>query len=599
MTAFLDGQTPRVYQEVDVFSFSKVGFTSRICRMLDTVGMVPMTGLWPFDIFENPEQEVDNTFTPYVFPFDYPDTGTFTISSTTYRPCVVVVMWIGDLNANTNITFIQNNMAVIPAIRVAGNATTLDDIRVPGRERGVANNGYGVSNLTIDLALGDVGGSFVGLSTWRPFEGHGFTDDDTIAVGNLFAYLGPGGLCLHIGSGPQRASFGDLLALQLIASGSRIPGRALPEVSDFNLNRINPMIPFYLVEEGNASDVWDTGVNSEFLGILRGKTHGMQFNVKFTTSLIQSFMFNLENIEVPIFPAYAPDTLNSPRALSGGGGGHILGRLVHVPDHEENDDGDKYGPVIPSLASDDVRPEFYEVFTSPGFTFCDKSAPLGEFEDPLTLLNWRIVPAYNTQSLIGLLVEGGTTVSALDTLSKQQTGSDAYDMTASGWSSSFPTPVTITETRAGTPGTYGIWDDNHPGLDRQSFDNPPSPGTDNEEILWEIQLNASDPISTFYELSWSASNREDPQRNGDAQGTNPLTVEYLFNGSFLIAHTLLNAGTDTTDPAYNLAPYTVNIPKDTSSGDPHLRIRWRTSGANNIGAIGEVEDIVINKFRYL
>lgn len=602
MSAFMDASIPQIYENNSVFQFSKVAFVNHLCRALDTVGMVGLTGLFPFDIFGNAEFPVTDGV--YVFPFDYPDTQTFNLNQTLYRPCVVVVMYIGNTNATTNPTHANDFIVIDHAIRTDGTAV-FDDIRTIPRERGLSNQGYGNGSTAVASQWIDSEGAYIGKSDWLPYVGSGDSDDVPLAVGHWFVYLGPGGLHVYVGSDNTRAAFGDILAWGGAFGGARIPGRALPQVEDVNLDRINPVIPLYHRESGTLSSIWNTTVSDEHFGLLRTRTHGIQHALKFTTFPVEGWLFNLENIEFPIFPFYGPDTKPSPRPISTGGGGHILGRVVHVLDNLEGDTSDLFGPTVPELDADDVRPLFQDVFTCPGFRFCDVSAPIGDFEDPNTLTNWRLVPTYNTGQLVALQSEGAVVVDTLATLNLMQVDDDYYDLTgANGWGNSFPTTVNIFITTNGGASGATVWDDTDAG-DKQEFDNPVSAGVDNEEIVWEITADAADADDTLYRIQFDAFNREDPQRSGDAEGVAPLTLEYNFNGNWAVSVTIENAGTNTGfinsegENSYNLSTYTGSVAVDTSTATRQLTLRWRSSAPNNTGAIGEVGNIHVLKFRYL
>lgn len=603
MTEFLASQLPKVYETNVNESFSKVAFTSRLCKALTTVGMVPLTSTWPFDIFQFTEFPVSDGV--YLFPFDYPDTGTFRVGAQLYRPCVVVAMYIGDTSGTSNPTRLQNHVLIDEALRLDG-AVSIATIHNKSYDRGVTT-GQGFGTLTTDYTnqFPNSAGQEVQKANWLTYSGAGGTDQSVLSTGHWFIYLGPGGLFVFVGTGNARANFGDLLAYGIISLGARIPGRELPILEDSNLNRINPMVYFPLRESGASSEVWNTGAG-EFAGILRTKIHGMHFNLKQALEPVDAYLLNLENVEYPIFPSYAPDTRPSPREITGGQGAHILGRPVLVPDALESDENNLFGPVVPTLASNEVRPGYEQVFSGDGFRFCDVVAPLGIFEDPFTNLDWYLVPTYNTGQTIGLLIEPNTpstVVDALDFGSLTSLGFATYDLTgAGGWTGgTFATPTTI------TPNVGQSWWSDADVGNKQTFVVPSSTSTQTSDVEWSIEVDSGDTPDTLYEIQFDAFNRDDPQAGaGDPEGLNALQFDYNFNGNWVTALLIECAGDNPAyvnsegELSYTLTTYTAPIPKETSQITPRFLVRWRVtrnggSRANN----GEVGSIRINKYRYI
>jgi hypothetical protein len=608
MTAFGQNIIPTIYEDNTFRTFSKAGMLSHLVRALVTVGMEPLTGLWPFDPIAEPEFPLQQGQV-YPFAFDYPDDGgvlTFNVNGTLYRPCLLVVVGHGNEDLTTNPGRMEKTLLVENAIRFDG-PPVLDNIYTMSRTRGQSGLiGLGTPTTAYDTVYPDQSGQQITKEDWLPYQGSVAGNQSTLAVGHWFVYLGPAGLFVYVGGGSGRVAFGDQIAMGCIFGGARIPGRAKPVLEDSNLARINPAIPMYLRETNTAgtagSNFWHVGgSNPLFDQTFRPKIHRMQADLKFTEEIVNSWLFNLENVEYPIFPLYQPDTRPSPREISTGGGGHILAYAVHVPDGLETDATDKYGPIIPSLHASEVRPLYEDVFTGLGFRFCDISAPLGLHTDPNTLLDWFLVPTYNSGQTIGLLHENGTTVDTLATVTLTASGSDFYNMTTSGWSSVFPTPVTILETGTST----AVWSDD-PGFDRQIFVVPDQISTQTYQVQWNIDLDTGDPGDTLYQVSFAAFNRDDPQTGSNpSEGFNPLLFQYNFNGVWITVLTIECAGTNPAfvnsegELSYTPQSYAAFVAKDTSLGTPRLTVRWNVQGDTQRGANGEVTTITVNKFRYL
>lgn len=607
MTEFGQNLLPRIYQDNSFRAFSKAGMLSHFVRALQTVGMVPLTSVWPFDPISQPEFAIQEG-NVYVFPFDYPDDGgllTYSVNGTLYRPCMAVVVGHGNENVTTNTGRIEKSLLWDAAIRIDG-AVSMDKVYPMSRTRGVSGlSGFGLPSSVVTTTYQNQAGGAVTKEDWLPYAGSAALNNQTLPVGHWFVYLGPGGLFVYAGSGSTRAAFGDLLAGSVMFGGARIPGRAKPVTEDSNLGRMNPTIPMWFVETnataGGSSFYSTSSSDPLFERIFRPKIHRMQADLKFTEDIVDSWLFNLENVEYPIFPLYQPDTRPSPREISTGGGGHILGIPLHVPDGREDDAADKFGPVVPELNASEVRPLYSDVFYTPGARFCDVTAPLGLHTDPNTNLDWVLVPTYNSGQLIGVLHENGSTVDALDVLTLTPTGSDYYDMSPNGWNSAFPTAVIVTETGTATT----VWDDD-PGTDRQVFTVPSLSGTRDYQVEWDVTVAALDPDDTQYQLSFSAFNRDDPQGGSNpSEGVNELTFDYFFNGSWVTVLTIECAGANAAyvnsegQLSYTPQTYTTFIPRETSQQTPRFLIRWGVRGDTLRTCNGEVTTITINKFRYL
>lgn len=611
MTEFGQNLIPAIYEDNTFRLFSKAGFASHMVRALETVGMIPLRGLWPYDPIAQPEFPIQQGQF-YLFPFDYPDDGgtlTWNVSGTLYRPCFVVAMWHGAEDVTTNPTRLETHVVVENAIRLDG-APTIDNIYPMSRTRGQTGlAGFGANTATYTTVYPDQDGQQIQKEDWLPYVGSGAVNQETLPVGHIFTYLGPGGLQIYVGSGPTRTAFGDIMAMGALFCGARLPGRAKPVTEDGNLGRMNPVAPMYWDQtSGTASGsvFWTTSISATadlYRQTFRPKIHRMQADLKSTDEIVDGWLYNLENVEYPIFPLYQPDTRPSPREISGGGGGHILSFGVQVPDSRELDVNDKYGPIVPELNASEVRPQWEDVFTGLGWRFCDQNAPLGVHTDPNTLLDWWLVPTYQSNQLLGLLHENGTTVDTLAIVNLTAFGFDYYDLTgASGWGNVFPTAVVIIET--GT--NANTWDDASVA-DEQTFLVPDLNSIQNYEVQWDIAVDTGDADDTLYQLTFDANNRDDPQSgSNNSEGLNALTLQYFFNGVW-IDRTIIECAGDNTafintagELSYSTQNYNAGfIPKDTATGTPQLTIRWEVLGETFRGCDGAVGNIRINKFRYL
>jgi len=588
---------PQVYAEENVYVYSKAAFLSHLVRALDTVGMVAMRGLWPWDPIGSPEYVMSESTTPRLFPFDYPDTATFTVNNELWRPCIVVAAWFGEFNVNTGASEHYNDVCIFDAIRKDG-AANLDNIYISERHRTTPASNYGWGTGTLTDYGWNHDGARVTVDDWLPYSGYSGYNSATLAVSNWYAYLGRSGLFLFAGTGSSREQFGDLLACGYIFGGGRIPNREL--TVDANINRINPIIPLYLKSEGTGGapePQWNT-VDE----LYESTVHGIQYDLKSQLHPVRCNLYNLENVEIPIFPFYKPWTAPSPRAISGGGGAHILGRLIQVPTSKEDNAGDLYGPIENSLATDETRPDWGEVFTAPYFRWCDLAAPTGLHEDPDTLIDWYLVPTYNTDQLIALYYENANVVAALATVSITLTGDEYYIMTGTP-GLTFPnlgalnTP-TVTNTTTAAGWSTG-WDDTDTGDFIENYNDPAYGGSFAEvETEWTIVPQTGDPEDTIYRVSFDARNRDD----ASSEGTCPLKFDVYEFGAWVNKLTLNSAGTNNGLPGYTLTTYTYDVPVDsTETAQRQLVVRWQAerTNASTEGNTARVANVHVLKYRYL
>lgn len=594
MTEFGQAGVPQVFQDATQQSLTQAGFLSQLTRAMETVGMVPLRGLWPWDTTASPEFPVaEDNNEPYLFPFDYPDTDTFSVNNELWRPCVVVAAYFTQFNFSSS----NNNAGkiyVLDAIRRDGEVT-LDTIFITNRHRGVEVN-FGWTNATSDHeTTQDHEGAFAQLNTWLPFSGSSATVKvDTLNVGNLYAYLGRAGLFLYAGSGTTRQQFGDILSVGFIFGGGRIPGREI--TPDPNLNRISPIIPLYMKSTGNSSTgspQWRTD-EEEYEVIV----HGIQFDQKSSLAPVRSRVFNLENLEIPVYPFYSPFSAPSPRAVAGGGGAHILGRLVHVVTSLETNDGDLFGPVESAIDTGQVRPSFGEVFTAPGFRWCDRAAPIGLNEDPNTLDDWYLAPLPNVDMLIALYYENANVVSELANLTLTQTDDDYFNMTGTP-GLSFPNiagGVPVPSVTLDNEGSIA-WDDTDAG-DLVTCLNDGAQNAQTAEMEWIVVTPSGDPVDTLYRIEFEARNRDDASTEGDA----PLRFEVFVNGTWTQVLELNSAGDNTGLAAYNFQSFEFDCPVDsTVTAQRQLKFRWvgvRPSSSIEGNTI-TVQNVNLLKYRYI
>lgn len=589
---------PQIYRDLNTYSFTKAGFLSHLVRALVTVGMKPLQQSWPWDPIADPEAVIADP-TVAVFPFDYPDTSTFEFNNQLWRPCVMLCVWVGNTSVSTSTNLAHNYMLMVDAIRPNG-AFNINTVQTAERERTPAatNFGFGGGGAVFTTVHPDVQGGEVFVANWKPYASFAGNDQTMLGVAHFFTYLGPAGLFVYVGTGTTYNTFGDVMAVGFGFGGGRIPGReAIPDV---DLNHICPVFPMFTRASGSGSDMYDTAT-----GRLRTLIHGIQYLGKAQQFPVRAFIFNLENLERPVFSELTPFSAPSPRAVSGGGAAHILGRIVIVPNDKENNTGDFYSRLESSLTTGEVRPLWSEVYTCPSLRFADRSAPLGDHEDPVTLTNWWLTPHYATSALLALKAENVVLVSALSSGSLTLVGENYYNMIGTpnpGTAFTFPNisggaiapVVTVTNTLLAAL----AWDATLNGAEDVVRSTTAGASTTNNTIMdWVAQQAGADADDTVYKITFQWRN----QLGVSTVGGNRVEFSRYFQGAFVLLGSLVSAGTNTGAAEYNYQTATFSLTLDsTVTSQKNLRFRWQAF--KNLAANGNVvsvKDVRVQKYRYL
>jgi hypothetical protein len=303
--------------------------------------------------------------------------------------------------------------------------------------------------------------------------------------------------------------------------------------------------------------------------------------------------------------------------VSGGGGAHILGRIVIVPNDNESNAGDLYSRVEAGLTTAEVRPLWGEVYTCPALRFCDRSAPLGDHEDPITLTNWFLVPHYSTSALLGLKSENAVVVSAQSTGTLTQVGENFYTMIGTpvaGNALAFPNlsgsiiaPTCVTTVVTGTQFTANTsigagqsatgWDCGANGTTDVVQCTTTTAGTAGTATMeWVAQQAGTDTDDTVYKIQFQWRNR-----NGATEGFNRVEFSRFFQGAYVIVGTLLSAGANTSNPAFNFAIIRFSLTLDsTVTSQKNLKFRWVVTKSNAAaGNTVAISDVRVQKYRYL
>ena len=611
--------TPQIYWTQAQFSFTKTGLTSHMCRALKTVGMVPLTHWWPYDALNSANAEIVltqgvNATSTYIFPFDFPDSSTFQINNELWRPYIAVVAYYGNVNSAASSSQHSDYFRVDLGLRRDG-ATTMTGqvfgrwIATNGNQFGWGNQGDAVNLTTALTGSGYMSrGMFIFKPDWKPWASAAFTDNSLLSVRNFFVYLGPAGLFVYLGTGTTKDLFGSLMAAGFGFGGARLPGRS--SASDTNLNRINPIV--HLPMQETETEIWNAGT-----GALRCMIHGMQHDLTSTTAFVFGDLWNLENSEVPFYPDRRPNTVPSPRKLSSGQGAHILGRVVVIPKEQVLSTTTLMGPVNPRIVTNDTRPTYGEVFACPNLRFADITAPLGDYQDPDTLTNWRIVPHPAANFQLALYSENVNVMSTLQFGTRTLVDITTYDLTSitQTGTGAFPvaTPVTITSSPAGfnasanhvtisvnvgtsrwtSPASQDLLT-----LDMTAFIN-----NDSLDLNWSMTPPIANAADSIYEVQF------DIRVRGGAEDTNNFQLIQLLNGTATnvpvteglnTRTTIATAGANTGHYAYDYKTYVGSVTRDVSQAGGPIVLRWRATRTNASDAtVFEIKSIRLNRYRYV
>lgn len=425
---------------------TKAAYCHLLSKALVSAGMTFLPSVSEYDFLDPRNEEGDHDiggqYSAIAF-FDFPTSEVFTVNSINYRP-YLALRYSGDTYDPTN----SNGMAIETVSFELGvrRADRLDpnDFRTYNYYR--YSSGYwGMGGSTEGWAGANDGAWFYDhkwLPSYRP-EWASFPSSygwRPITVGNVFVHLGPGGLIVCTGQDPSASGFSSVHAFAVVFYGSRIPGRAYNPIVDVNLPRCNPtvMIPFRSVD----GEFLTTPGNAQLIGHILG----CQYNLQFTptgTELVHWYHYNMENVDRPLFPDLFATVRNSPRVVSGSGR-HILAPMIGIPNNRRGNATELYSKVDQNISATRVSPPWEDFFYAPNARLADATAPIGEYEDPVSLLNWWLVPMTNTGARLAMNVEGATSFASVPAVASPvlQT-TEQYDGSVAGDASAFPRTTTF------------------------------------------------------------------------------------------------------------------------------------------------------------
>ena len=410
------GQTipPKWFQDRTVQSFTKAGFARYLHRALVAVGMLPIRLVNPLgdveqasmdEFTEIPIQAQTGSAEGAFWFYDFPTSETHSINGITYRPCIA-------LSAVQHITT-GLNQSVGECVgfhlyyRRADRVLINDFQNLARLHINSSYFGMGSYNDSITTFWQANDGAYTQLWNWKPSTTTGDANHQTLlSVAAVDVILGKGGLLIQVGNGQTKTDNNNILNVLYAFGGARIPDRKRVPSSDGNLNLVMPVMLLDFVTT-NVTHYYTSNPLS-----LKSYILGMQHDLLFTTQAVRAHIYNQENIERPIFPFSETITKDSPRSISGIGR-HILNRLIYISyNHFSN--GLFFGPLNPAISNATV-PTWEDCWTFPGVRAADNTAPVGEYVDPTSNVNWWLFRAPNLSGQMAVDVEGATKITVLPT----------------------------------------------------------------------------------------------------------------------------------------------------------------------------------------
>lgn len=432
---------PRIVHDTASYFLTKAAYAHHIAKMLHRVGMLFLPGMSSYDVLDPRFEEGPFDFgsgSPFFFWFDYPTVESFTVNGVEYVP-MLGYMLMGDSLNGTAGSLTQESFMFVNAVRPKNDnrASEIRNIRYYRDASGSTNFGFGSPSSTLWASQED-GAAYRDplwqtswLPAWATGPSFGWTP---INVQNSFAALGPGGLVLCTGRGQGAAEFSVYHAFACAFFGDRIPGRGRTPINDPNLTRINPVV---LIPFRSTFNVYRQDPGSYELG---SYVNGAQFDLQSAPDgrdPILAWIYNLANVDRPVFPDYAATVRNSPR-LVGGQGRHLLDPLILIPQNRWNTPGEMYSAVVNYLGTAQSRPPWEDIFFATKARLSDVTAPIGQYEDPDSLLDWWLVPMANTGLRWAVEVEGRTDETNTVVPATTLDATESFDLTSAGFGSTFP-----------------------------------------------------------------------------------------------------------------------------------------------------------------
>lgn len=441
MSAYGQSIPAKVYLEYTTLSLTKQAFVNRICRMMDAVGMVYLESMElgrrtmtnTTNLLDPANSEVHFNASSYatsLLAFDYPTSETFTIKGVSYRPFVYIALDGQALASTASESYFARQVCVRHGLRVAGAvfdwSACLNWNKLVARTdmagflpNPAQNQTYGMESHTTPPYTDLHSGMGAALATWKFSTSDATTPSGTLLTATRwFAYLGPAGLVLSVGSGDasaaqDKSSAFNIMNVMFLFGGARLPNRARAIGVDYNLNRIDPIIftPAY----ANTSRTNTEGRLYHLLAV--------QYDLKSSivdTQPAYCTLLNFDNADALVAPEPNKRTqmrpIPSPRLVNGVGR-HVLSRIVCLPISGYTTGGTQYSYCPTDDDYNITLHTWADAFTALSVRLTDNRAPFGLLTDPDTGVPWWIHYWNAADAGVALLASGLTQISSLPTRS--------------------------------------------------------------------------------------------------------------------------------------------------------------------------------------
>jgi len=583
----------KVVQLNDLTNITKANFTHILASAFVKVGMQFIGGWSTYDVLDPANAEHGTPGQSYEqrnFFFDFPTSETFLVDNIPYRPCVSIHAHLADNGINFSNPVWANGLGIQLGRRRADRLQLSDFrtsyyYRIDGSNFGNTNAGGAVNSYKFGMAMRFKEGAVyeAGFPYWKPFAASVLTPGSQVVphnFKNFYVYLGKAGLFVFVGTGSAGAEFNNILSAGIMFAGGRIPGRGRIPLQDVNLNRINPTLELPMF----------SGVNADFFsgGVLVNPLLGIQHDLKSRPDYpAYTLIYNLENVEQPIYPSTAPNVLRSPRIVNGGGA-YILSRPVIVPQYMMDNSADYVGPIDPQITGVAVRPQWADVFTAQNFRFGDRTVTTPvEYIDPQTSKHWFLVHAENTNMAYALGYDGRVIMNNVN-LTQTLYGTVNVDFSVGGFAGPFPAGVTVTKTDGGPGAT---WTQVPSQNAVEIIDNTTT--YPNHYFIIEF-TPTGDPADVTYVLEWESEAPATSVYIPNVVGITAYVWDVFGNAQAIVTEYITSTP---SDPQYTYRQHSAVGQLIASSGIIRFELNYYNPGYPNI-ANPKLRNFRIKKYRY-
>lgn len=432
----------KIYREFVRVDATRSMLWDRLFRMLEAVGMLPVHpqnhGLMGFGVdggafnyvLENSDNAAINGRRFAVF--DFPTTDYLMINGVQYRPFVYMSTSDGGHASYFSASNEGNIIMLNHGLRRNTAQWGLDEVLTWNKLMGrTSYNGFMDGEASASSYDNEFSGLTPSRANWKTYSAYvnaSFTG--LLTVQHWFAYLGPSGLVLALGSADStnaqnKSTLFDIMNGLFLFGGARIPNRARMPVADVNLARIDPIVTIPCYESaGFHNSSGDPYFNALAVG----------FDLKSSITdgqAVYGRIANLDNIDRPF--STLPSQLRpvpSPRVV-GSVGRHILSRMVYMITSGYEVGGIDYNYCPVDVDYNTTVNLWEDCWCCPEVRFTDNRAPIGLYTDPDTGVQWHL-HYWNYRDVgVALKAVSPTILSALPSRAYGTEQSYAMDITGS------------------------------------------------------------------------------------------------------------------------------------------------------------------------